>query len=75
MKPLFKAFFFGIVMLKENLINTLCMHFQWKWSHLGKENFVSIPVVSQYFNRFFIPINFTPLMKIFHVLETKLSYI
>lgn len=73
MKPLFKAFFFRVVMLKEDLINALYEHFQWKWSHLGKEHFVSIPVVSQYFNRFLVHINFTPVMKIFCVVKIKLS--
>lgn len=53
MKPLFKAFFFGIVMLKEDVINAVYVHFQWKWSHLDKEHFVSIPVVSHYFSLFF----------------------
>lgn len=73
MKLLFKAFFFRIIMLKEDLINALYVHFQWKWSHLGKEHFISIPVLSQYFNRFFVHINFTPVMKMFHVLKIKLS--
>lgn len=45
-------------MLKEDLINALYVHFQWEWSHLGKEHFVSTPVVSQYFNGFFCPHKF-----------------
>lgn len=73
MKPLFKAFFFGVVMLKEDLISALYVHFQWKWSHLGKEHFVPIPVASQYFKRFVVHINFAPVMKIFHVLKVKIS--
>lgn len=71
-KPLSKAFFSRVDVLQADLMCCMCIS-DGNGHTLGRKHFISVPVLSEYINRFVVHINFAPGVMIFCVLKIKLS--